>query len=132
MNLTTAFDFGSAPSGNQCLVTADPVSPQSEIVLGDICLRLSCREVTCGEEVVKLKKTSFLLLALLARHPEQIVTRKQIFKEVWDYEFDTHTKRIEVQVHYLRRMLLSLGSSVCVKTHYGTGLSLMGAAPGMR
>ncbi|WP_449432636.1 winged helix-turn-helix domain-containing protein [Pseudomonas putida] len=124
LNLTSATYLGFAPTGNQRLVTADSVSPNTEIVFEDIRLRIARREVVCGGAVVMLKKTPFLLLALLACHPQEVVTRKKIFKEIWGYDFDTQTKRIEVQVHYLRRMLLTVGSSVRIKTYYGTGLSL--------
>jgi hypothetical protein len=51
----------------------DPVLPQFEVVLGDICLRLTYREIVCGV---------FLLLALLMHHFRRIVSRKLIFKEV--------------------------------------------------
>ncbi|WP_423815545.1 winged helix-turn-helix domain-containing protein [Pseudomonas putida] len=90
-----------------------------------MCLRLELREVLCGGVIVVVKKTPFRLLTLLARHPREVVSRRRIFKEIWGYDFDTRTKRIEVQVHYLRGVLATVGCSARIQTHRGIGLSLL-------
>ncbi|MFK0270440.1 helix-turn-helix domain-containing protein [Pseudomonas asiatica] len=72
-----------------------------------------------------MKKVSFRILTLLFLHRHQVVTRKKIFSDVWGLEFDTGTKRLEVQIHYLRRILKDLDSSIAITTHRGVGLSIL-------
>ncbi|MGE8059005.1 winged helix-turn-helix domain-containing protein [Pseudomonas sp. NPDC089547] len=98
------------------------IDPQ--VHFGDISLRPSCREIICHGSTLKVKKISFRMLTLLVHHSERVVTRKEIFKGVWGFDFDTGTKRIEVQLHYLRCILKQLNSSVIIMTYRGTGLGL--------
>ena len=54
---------------------------------------------------VELTRTEFLLLELLLRHPRQVLTRTQIFEQVWGYDFGPSSNSLEVYVGYLRRKL---------------------------
>ncbi|MEW4948197.1 winged helix-turn-helix domain-containing protein [Pseudomonas asiatica] len=94
------------------------------IAFADVNLNVPGREVVCGNKKMVVKKTSFRLLALLLDNADVVVSRKSIYKNVWGVEFDPGTKRIEVQLNYLRSVLLSLGSSVKIKTYRGKGLRL--------
>jgi DNA-binding response OmpR family regulator len=64
------------------------------------------------------------LLTLLVSHGDDIVSRQSIFKDVWGFHFDPGTKRIEVQLNYLRKVLRSLDSTTVIETHRGKGLRL--------
>ena len=57
-----------------------------------------------GQEV-RLTAREFELLAYLARHPDQVLSREQILNAVWGYDFDPGTKVLEVYIGYLRRKL---------------------------
>ncbi|MNM31334.1 Heme response regulator HssR [compost metagenome] len=85
-------------------------------------MRVLRHEVICADKMMVIKKTPFRLLVLLVRHSERVVSRMEMFKEIWGFDFDTGTKRIEVQLHYLRQVLSHLSSSVTIKTHRGAGL----------
>jgi len=97
---------------------------QHEIHFGDFCLSLEHREIVCAGRRVRLKNVPFQLLMLLSQRAQQIISRKEIFKAVWGIDFDTGTKRIEVQLHYLRRILHDVNSTVSIQTHRGVGLRL--------
>ena len=47
-------------------------------------------------------KKEFNLLRFLLRHPNEIITRRQIASEVWQINFDTDTNFIDVAVRRLR------------------------------
>lgn len=55
---------------------------------------------------------------------DQVVSRTTIFSKVWGYHFDPGTKIIDVQICYLRKILLTLQAPFEIKTFRGKGLSL--------
>lgn len=95
-----------------------------DIGYADLSLNMQRREVACGNRVVVVKKTSLRLFSLLLCNAGSIVSRKSIFIEVWGFDFEPGTKRLEVQLNYLRGVLSELGSNVRIKTYRGKGLFL--------
>ena len=77
----------------------------SALQAGDIRLDLRTRRVGRAGQEVRLTAREFELLAYLARHPDQVLSREQILNAVWGYDFDPGTKVLEVYIGYLRRKL---------------------------
>ncbi len=55
-----------------------------------------------NEQSIELSRKEFNLLRFLLRHPNEIITRRQIASEVWQINFDTDTNFIDVAVRRLR------------------------------
>lgn len=72
---------------------------------GAVRLDLRTRRVEHDGHEVQLTAREFELLAYLARHPDQVLSREQILNAVWGYDFDPGTKVLEVYIGYLRRKL---------------------------
>jgi two-component system response regulator MprA len=66
----------------------------------------------------------FLLLELLMRHPRQVLTRTQIFENVWGYDFGPSSNSLEVYVGYLRRKTEAGGEPRLLQTVRGVGYVL--------
>ena len=77
----------------------------SVLEAGDVRLDLRTRRVEHDGHEVQLTAREFELLAYLARHPDQVLSREQILNAVWGYDFDPGTKVLEVYIGYLRRKL---------------------------
>lgn len=77
----------------------------SVLEAGDVQLDLRTRRVTHSGSEVQLTAREFELLAYLARHPDQVLSREQILNAVWGYDFDPGTKVLEVYIGYLRKKL---------------------------
>ena len=77
----------------------------SVLEAGDVRLDLRTRRVEHGGHEVQLTAREFELLAYLARHPDQVLSREQILNAVWGYDFDPGTKVLEVYIGYLRKKL---------------------------
>jgi two-component system, OmpR family, copper resistance phosphate regulon response regulator CusR len=73
--------------------------------LNDLILNNTQRTVTRAGKPVKLTKKEFDILEMLLRHKDNIVTRAEIVKEVWDISFNTGTNMVEVYINYLRRKI---------------------------
>jgi DNA-binding response OmpR family regulator len=84
--------------------------PQTALKGGGIELDLLTREVRRDGKLVRLSTTEFELLAYLMRNRGQVLSREQILRAVWGYEYDPGTNVVDVYVGYLRRKLRSPAS----------------------
>jgi two-component system response regulator MprA len=89
-------------------------------------LELSVAEHTAyrGGRELELTRTEFLLLELFLRHPRQVLTRTQIFENVWGYDFGPASNSLEVYVGYLRRKTEAAGEPRVLHTVRGVGYVL--------
>ncbi|EMJ4935833.1 TPA: winged helix-turn-helix transcriptional regulator [Pseudomonas aeruginosa] len=94
----------------------------AELMFGDVGLMTARQEIVCGESKVRVKGTAFRLLLLLITNANDVVSRQRIFASVWGCNFDPGTKRLEVQLHYLRNVLRALDCSIRIRTYRGKGL----------
>ncbi len=80
-------------------------TPQTTLNEDDIEVNLITREVRRAGEPVRLSTTEFELLSYLMRNRGHVLTREQILRAVWGYEYDPGTNVVDVYVGYLRRKL---------------------------
>jgi two-component system response regulator MprA len=110
--------------------TGKPDEEQSEALrFADLVVDPVTREVTRGERSVRLTRTEFALLELLARHPRQVLTRARILEDVWGYDFPTTENSLEVYVGYLRRKTEADGEPRLIHTVRGVGYALRETPP---
>lgn len=97
--LTKPFGVGELTARLRAAVrrarSSDSPLPQP-VVTGDLIIDLISRQVSVHGHAVKLTKTEFNFLALLARHLGQVLTHRQLLLGVWgpEYEFETHYLRV--------------------------------------
>ncbi|WP_406060508.1 response regulator transcription factor [Streptomyces sp. NBC_01077] len=92
----------------------------------DLRMDLATREVTRGGRTVELTRTEFTLLEMFLAHPRQVLTREQILKAVWGFDFEPSSNSLDVYVMYLRRKTEAGGESRLVHTVRGVGYALRG------
>lgn len=80
-------------------------TPTTTLTGGDVEVDLITREVRRGGTPVRLSTTEFELLSYLLRNPGRVLSREQILRAVWGYEYDPGTNVVDVYVGYLRRKL---------------------------
>jgi DNA-binding response OmpR family regulator len=80
-------------------------SRETTMSAGGIELDLLTREVRHDGEPVRLSTTEFELLAYLIGHRGRVLSREQILRAVWGYEYDPGTNVVDVYIGYLRRKL---------------------------
>lgn len=78
---------------------------ESLLVFGELRIDLVRREVHRGEEAVHLTPHEYGLFALLARHAGQVVTYRQLLREVWGPAFIQQTHYLRVYMGHLRQKL---------------------------
>jgi two-component system response regulator MprA len=95
----------------------------------DLTLDTGSREATRGERVIELTRTEFALLELLMRNPRQVLSRGQIYEEVWGYDFGAASNSLGVYVGYLRRKTEAEREPRLIHTARGVGYSLREPKP---
>ena len=79
------------------------------LAVDDLTVDTSKRLVTRGGRTIDLTKTEFDILELLVRNADIVLSRSQIYEEIWGYDFESSSKSLDVHVGYLRRKLEDAG-----------------------
>ncbi|MGK3110693.1 response regulator transcription factor [Streptomyces sp. WAC05858] len=99
--------------------------PEGDVMaFGDLRMDLVTRDVTRGGRRVELTRTEFTLLEMFLAHPRQVLTREQILKAVWGFDFEPSSNSLDVYVMYLRRKTEAGGEPRLVHTVRGVGYVL--------
>ncbi|HET6856050.1 MAG TPA: response regulator transcription factor [Streptomyces sp.] len=98
--------------------------PGHVLSFADLRMDLATREVTRGSRQVELTRTEFTLLEMFLAHPRQVLTREQILKAVWGFDFEPSSNSLDVYVMYLRRKTEAAGEPRLVHTVRGVGYAL--------
>jgi two-component system response regulator MprA len=110
--------------------TAGPGGVEEDVLsFADLRMDLATREVTRGTRRVELTRTEFTLLELFLAHPRQVLTREQILKSVWGFDFEPSSNSLDVYVMYLRRKTEAAGEPRLVHTVRGVGYALRTGGP---
>jgi two-component system copper resistance phosphate regulon response regulator CusR len=76
---------------------------------GDVSIDLVAQRAQRAGRALDLTAKKLALLSLFLRHPAQVLTREQIYENVWDGDFDTTSNTFEVHLKELRRKLETVG-----------------------
>jgi DNA-binding response OmpR family regulator len=107
--LTKPFSLGELAARIRAQLRMAAQMPQTTLTGGGIEVDLITRQVRHGGEPVRLSTTEFELLAQLMRNSGRVLSREQILRAVWGYDYDPGTNVVDVYVGYLRRKLSRAG-----------------------
>lgn len=104
--------------------TAYLTPPDDEsLTVGDLELFVASREVRLGGEPISLTSTEFDLLRVLMRNPRKALSRTEILRQVWDYDFGGRSNNVDLYVSYLRKKI-DTGREPMIITVRGVGYML--------
>ncbi|MGW1468290.1 response regulator transcription factor [Streptomyces sp. NPDC002308] len=106
------------------------ITDDDVLSFADLRMDLATREVTRGNRPVELTRTEFTLLEMFLAHPRQVLTREQILKAVWGFDFEPSSNSLDVYVMYLRRKTEAGGEPRLVHTVRGVGYALRSGGEG--
>lgn len=95
--------------------------PQTDLAGGGIEVNLLTREVFRDGRLVRLSTTEFELLVYLMRNQGRVLSREQILRAVWGYDYDPGTNVVDVYVGYLRRKLTGPENGAPISTIRSVG-----------
>ena len=77
-----------------------------------------------GERTLALTAREFELLAYFMRHPRQVLTRDQLYEQLWGPDVDSSSKVLDVFVGHLRAKMEADGEPRLIQTVRGIGYVL--------
>lgn len=93
----------------------------SMLCCGELRLDASSHKAFRGEKEWGLSVKEFRLLQYMMEHEGEILSRRQLLKDVWDKDFDTNTNVVDVYVRYLRQKIDDDFAHKMIQTVVGTG-----------
>jgi DNA-binding response OmpR family regulator len=103
--LTKPFSLSELAARIRAQLRVAAQAPATNLTGGEIEVNLLTREVRHGDQLVRLSTTEFELLVYLLRNQGNVLSREQILRAVWGYDYDPGTNVVDVYVGYLRRKL---------------------------
>jgi DNA-binding response OmpR family regulator len=91
---------------------------------GDLRLDSASNKALRGDHEVELSIKEYRLLQYMMVHQGEILSRRQLLKNVWDKDFDTNTNIVDVYVRYLRNKIDDDFKQKLIHTVVGTGYCL--------
>lgn len=101
-----------------------PIESDAPLTFADLTLNPSTRMAERSDRTIELTAKEYDLLELFMRHPNQVLTRDQIYNRIWGYDFGGESNIIEVYIRYLRSKLEQDGESRLLHTVRGVGYAL--------
>ncbi len=92
--------------------------------VGEIFVDATRRIARRGDRELELTRREFELLETFARHAGAVLTRTQLLRQVWGYDFAADGNVVDVFVGYLRRKLEEQGEPRVLHTVRGVGFVL--------
>ncbi|WP_442875751.1 response regulator transcription factor [Actinoallomurus sp. NBC_01490] len=121
--LVKPFDLDELLARVRALLRRSVVTARGGEILEYAGLRMNTvtREVSRDGRALELTRTEYSLLELFLTHPRQVLTREQILKAVWGFDFEPSSNSLDVYVMYLRR---KMGEPRLINTVRGVGYVL--------
>jgi DNA-binding response OmpR family regulator len=126
--LTKPFAFNELLARIRSLLRRER-QPQATLVLADLRLNPLTRKATRGESTIELTAREYALLEYFLRNPHKLVSRQQLAKEVWGFNFDPGTNIIDVYINHLRKKIDQGFSTRLLHTERGKGYYISDKEP---
>lgn len=122
--LVKPFSFLELLARLQALSRRGRPQEATHIRIADLHIDLIGRRATRGSRRLDLTAKEFALLAVLARHRGQVLSKTVIVEMVWDVNFDSNTNVVEVAIKRLRNKLEEPSELKLLHTIRGMGYVL--------
>ncbi|EHB66768.1 MULTISPECIES: response regulator transcription factor [Paenibacillus] len=106
---------------------SSPMPPSDIIRHKDLELDLKAYEVSVRNQPVQCSAKEFEVLRFMALHPNQVLTREQIFQNVWGFEERGDLNTVTVHIKKIREKIeRDPANPTLIKTVWGVGYKLDG------
>jgi DNA-binding response OmpR family regulator len=122
--LTKPFSFPVLVARLRAVVRRGARERPTQLQVGDLRLDPASRRVWRGDVELALTAREFAMLAFLARHPGDVVSKTRILEAVWDDGFDGDPNIVEVYIRHLRNKIDRPFGRAAIQTLRGAGYRL--------
>jgi DNA-binding response OmpR family regulator len=104
------------------------IQPVEEIVshyhVDNLTIHHKSRKVLRDQVLIELTPREYDLLLYLVKHKGEVLTREQILREVWGYDYIGDTNVVDVYIRYLRKKVDKGFANKLIRTSRGIGYLL--------
>lgn len=93
-----------------------------QLKYGDITLNLSTRESLLDDQRLDLTPTEFALISYLFEHCDRAISRNELLKNVWKFDFEVDSRATDDVLKRLRKKISK--STVIIESVWGFGFKL--------
>ena len=122
--LTKPFSFAVLLARLRAVVRRGAAERPSVLEAGDIRVDPATRAVSRGEVAIELTSREFAVLEYLMRRRGEVVSKREVIENVWDFDFEGDPNIVEVYVRHLRNKLDRPFGRVAIETLRGSGYRL--------
>ena len=122
--LIKPFAFSELLARVRTVLRRSPTRHPEILRIADLELDFLRHKATRGGKRLDLTPKEFLLLSLLARRADEVLSRTLIAEQVWDMNFDSDTNVVEVHVRRLRSKVDDPFATKLIHTVRGIGYVL--------
>nr|WP_194414911.1 response regulator transcription factor [Microbacterium yannicii] len=124
--LTKPFEFAELAARLRALRRRDAIG-SSKLDIGGLQIDMLRHEISAGGRELRLSRTEFDLLRLLALNLGQVMPRAEIMESIWGSGAHIDPNIVDQYVSYVRRKLDAVGAPVRIATTRGVGYELITA-----
>lgn len=92
---------------------------------GNLCLNISTRDSLMNGQPFDMTPTEFALMVYLLQNSTRAVSREELLKNVWKFDFEVDTRATDDVVKRLRKKLTSVNAGFKIDTIWGYGFKLV-------
>lgn len=98
-------------------------SPE-QLSLGNFLLDCSNRAARVGGRILVLTPTEYELMVYFLKNSDRAVSREELLKNIWKFDFDADTRATDDVIKRLRRKLETAGATIKITSVWGFGFRL--------
>ena len=126
--LTKPFSTRELVARVKALLRRSRSTPASgKITAGELTLDTLSREASVSGRKLTLTRREFDLLAFLIHHQGRVLSREELLRKVWGYDYLGETRTVDVHVRRLRVKLEEAGRAI--ETVMGAGYKFVAGVP---
>lgn len=127
--LVKPFAFEELVARLQALIRRDHKVASPTLDIGPLSVDLVAKRIWCGGREVRVTAREFSVFELLAMRRGEVVTRRDLWEHLYEFDDETASNVVEVLVYGLRKKLESQGAGGLIQTRRGQGY-LLDEVPG--
>lgn len=117
-----ATEISRDPAVPAAILPAAPGASAESVFHGDIELRHAEYEALVSGRRARLTRREYQILSCLARRPDRVITRQEVYEEVWGGTMPHRDRSVDVFVRKVRAKLAVVAPGrTFIHTHFGVG-----------
>jgi DNA-binding response OmpR family regulator len=96
----------------------------AQLSAGNMIIQIQARTITCQGRLFDATPTEFALLTYLIQKKNQAISREELLRNVWQFDFDIDTRATDDVIKRLRKKMTAIDCAITIESVWGFGFRL--------